>query len=118
MHEVSLLDREIQIHRKSNNEQQEKNEKLNLELHMAQNECENLEKKIDRRKVEAEVLLAEYSSYRRALKEAEITLRSLKKVVRTLLLQPLYVCSSIKYTANSPNLSFIIPGSQRCPACI
>uniref|UniRef100_A0A674MJ37 Coiled-coil domain-containing protein 40 n=1 Tax=Takifugu rubripes TaxID=31033 RepID=A0A674MJ37_TAKRU len=91
MHEVSLLDREIQIHRKSNNEQQEKNEKLVLELHMAQNECENLEKKIERRKVEAEVLLAEYISHRRALKEAEITLRSLKKVVRTTLLQPLCV---------------------------
>lgn len=95
MHEVSLLDREIQIQKKSNNKQQEKNEKLTLELHMAQNECENLEKKIDRKKVEAEVLLAEYSSYRRALKEAEITLRSLKKVVRTWLLQPLYVCSFI-----------------------
>lgn len=91
MHEVSLLDREIQIHRKSNNEQQEKNEKLSLELHMAQNECENLEKKINRKKMEEEAILAEYSSYRRALKEAEITLRSLKKVVRTSLLQPLYV---------------------------
>lgn len=92
---MSLLDREIQIHKKANNQQQEKNEKLILELHMAQNESENLEKKLDRKMVEAEVLLAEYSSYRRDLKEAEITLRSLKKVVRTLLLQQVYVCSSI-----------------------
>lgn len=110
MQEISLLDGEIQGNRKSNNEMQEKNEKLTVELQMAQIQCEAIKRTINKKKEEEEVLLAQYSSYQGSLKEAENTLLHLKKVVRT------YLRTTV-LTLYNVNLSFIITGSQRCPVC-
>lgn len=85
MQEVNLLDGEIQRNRKSNNEMQEKNENLTVELQMAQIQCEAIKRKINKKKDEEEVLLAQYSSYQGSIKQAENTLLHLKKVARTYL---------------------------------
>ena len=104
MEEVNNLDREIQRFRKSNDEKQEKNEKLSLDLQMAQNECENLKKKIQKKKTDEEALLAQYKSNESSLKEAENTLLRLKKVV-----PQHHRCShfdwssSVRDNSNSPN---------------
>lgn len=79
--EVNLLDREIQRNRKTNSEKQEENEKLTEELQMAQIQCEAIKRTINKKKDEEEALLAQYSSYKSSLKEAENTLLRLKKVV-------------------------------------
>ncbi|XP_056892626.1 coiled-coil domain-containing protein 40-like [Takifugu flavidus] len=79
MQEVNLLDGEIQRNRKSNNEMQEKNEKLTMELQMAQIQCEAIKRTINKKKDEEEVLLAQYSSYQGSIKQAENTLLHLKK---------------------------------------
>lgn len=79
MQQVSLLDREAEMRRKSNAEKQEKNEKLSLELQIYQNKCENLKREVRRRKEEEEALLAQASAFKSSLKEAEKTLLSLKE---------------------------------------
>lgn len=81
MQEVGHLDREIQRFSRSNDEKREKNEKLSLELQMAQIQCEATKRTINMKKAEEEELLAEHSSYKSSLKEAESTLLRLKKVV-------------------------------------
>lgn len=102
MQEVNLLDGEIQRNRKSNNEMQEKNEKLTVELQMAQIQCEAIKRTMNKKKDEEEALLAQYSSYQGSIKQAENTLLHLKKVVGTYLRT---FVLTLKYTSNSLNLS-------------
>ncbi len=76
------MDREIEGFKKSITEEQEKNQKLTMQLNWSEMDCTVSKKLIGQKKAQQEALQAQYSTCLRTLKETEQTLARLSKVAR------------------------------------
>lgn len=74
------MEREIEGYKKSNNEEQEKNEKLTVQQYWLDMECGISEKQINQTQVKKEAVQAHYGACLRTLEETTRSLDMLRKV--------------------------------------
>ncbi|XP_024145241.1 coiled-coil domain-containing protein 40 [Oryzias melastigma] len=77
--EQLVMEREIEGYKKSNNEEQEKNEKLTVQQYWLDMECSISEKQINQTQVKKEAVQAHYSACLRTLEETTRSLDMLRK---------------------------------------
>lgn len=78
--EVIVMKREMEGYKKSNSEEQEKNEKLTMQLNWFEIDCTTSEKQISQKRAQKEAIQAHYSACLRTLDETTRTLDILTKV--------------------------------------
>uniref|UniRef100_A0A3P9KYC4 Coiled-coil domain containing 40 n=1 Tax=Oryzias latipes TaxID=8090 RepID=A0A3P9KYC4_ORYLA len=77
--EVIVMKREMEGYKKSNSEEQEKNEKLTMQLNWFEIDCTTSEKQISQKRAQKEAIQAHYSACLRTLDETTRTLDILTK---------------------------------------